>query len=457
MAANVHPTSGQLGIAALEPERAAETLDHVEGCVACRVRLARIRRDLDIEPADGDSLRRVLEASSPLPDGLTELIRAERDGDPRPGEVWRVGRDEALLVWTRKVFDDGVADIVPLVLDIELADEESILVGADTTPLATELAAMVPLRTTIDLRSFLNRIGDLDLGTEVDEVMNAVRQGRRPSGFPVGAPIVDDDDQRIEYRQVLRDLLSDLSPDAWAESTPEELAPARQEQRADKPPDGLDHIVEMLVERVAGVKCRVLDETPIEVNWDTTAHAVLKVSCLDTAVFVVTVDSESYGQDEIVAVCEKLIHIENDVEAIAVTVPGSGWRTSLFTSASLRGAIILPSGADVGPVSVSDGLDLLDTLMKHLDGAVRAWDVTEQIVNHGSERDLRQIVVAHAESAVEDVKRQGRLARQPEKKATWQELPAETVGQVAQFVDAVVSRRPMDEALRELGLEDSAL
>src|SRR6266545_5446349 len=82
MAANVHPTSGELAIAARDPARAVATLDHVDDCVACRVRLARISRDRGFEPPDDDSLQRVLAASSLLPDGLGELIRAERDGDP---------------------------------------------------------------------------------------------------------------------------------------------------------------------------------------------------------------------------------------------------------------------------------------------------------------------------------------------------------------------------------------
>lgn len=210
MTANVHPTFGELGIAARDPERAIAILDHVGGCVACRVRLARISRDLGIVPPDNDSLQRVL--APPLPDGLGDLIRAERSGDPRPGEVWRVGRDEALLVWTRRVFDDGIADVVLLVLDVELADEESILVRVDATPLATEFAAMVALRTNIDLGAFINRIGDLDLYKEVNEVMIAVREGRRPSGVPVGPPIEDGNDRRIEYRQALRDFFSELIP-----------------------------------------------------------------------------------------------------------------------------------------------------------------------------------------------------------------------------------------------------
>ncbi|MEC3978722.1 hypothetical protein [Amycolatopsis sp. H20-H5] len=454
MAANVHPTSGELGIAARDPERAAAILDHIHNCVACRVRLARISRDLGFEPPDNDSLQRVLAASSPLPDGLGELIRAERDGDPQPGEVWRVGRDEALLVWTRRVFDDGIADVVPLVLDIELADDESVLVGADATPLATKLAAMVALRTHIDLGAFINRIGDLDLHKEVNEVMTAVREGRRPSGVPVGPPIEDDSDRRIEYRQALRDFLSELTPDAWAEITSAEVQLAGERQFAEKSPSRLDGATELLIERVDGVQCRTVDEYSSALNDGASARAVLKVSCLDTAVLIVMIEGGPYETSEIVEACKKMIQHENDVEAVAVTIPGMNWLTSLFTSSSLRQAIGLPHGADIGPQAVFEGHHLVDTLAKHFDGATTVWDLTEQLVDRKDGWDLRRVVSAHAEAAIEAVREQGRRAHQAAKKAAWQAVPAGLAEQVARFVDAVVNNHPADEALDELGLEE---
>ncbi len=401
MAANVHPTSGELAIAARDPARAVATLDHVDDCVACRVRLARISRDRGFEPPDDDSLQRVL-----------------------------------------------------LVLDVELADDESILVGAEATPLATELAAMVALRTHIDLGAFINRIGDLDLRKEVNEVMTAVREGRRPSGVPVGPPIEDDSDRRIEYRQALRDFFSELTPDAWPKIKSAEVHPAPERQGADKGLGNLDGITELLLDRVDGVKYRAVDEYSSTLNDGASARAVLKVSCLDTAVLVVMIEGGPYETGEIVAACKKMVQYENDVEAVAVTIPGMDWLTSLFTSSSLRQAIGLPRGADIGPQAVFEGHHLVDTLAKHFEGATTAWDVTEQIVDRNDGWDLRRVVSAHAEAAIEAVKQQGRRAHQAAKKTTWQEVPAGLAEQVARFVDAVVNNRPVDVALDELGLEE---
>lgn len=181
------------------------------------IRAARVR-DLwpDLPPPSEAILQRLMDACPRLPEGLAAIVRSTRDGDPRPGEIWRAGRAEAVLVWVRRVFEDGVADVVPLVLDVDMADEETILIPAGATPLRTELAAMLSLRTQVDVGAFINRIGALDIRADVDEVMAAVRAGRDPRGVHVGPPIVADWDRRIEYRCAVRDSLSGLGPGEWA-------------------------------------------------------------------------------------------------------------------------------------------------------------------------------------------------------------------------------------------------
>ena len=49
--------------------------------------------------------------------------------------------------------------------------------------------------------------------------MSSARAGRAPGGVHTGPPIETEDDQRIEYRQVIADLLADLAPGNWANET----------------------------------------------------------------------------------------------------------------------------------------------------------------------------------------------------------------------------------------------
>jgi len=89
--------------------------------LARRVRLSRIRRAAGLASASADSLQRIAQATTPLPNVLADVVSNDQHRRPQPNEIWRVGRSEALLVWVRQVFDDGVADVIPLVLDDELA------------------------------------------------------------------------------------------------------------------------------------------------------------------------------------------------------------------------------------------------------------------------------------------------------------------------------------------------
>jgi hypothetical protein len=163
---------------------------------------------------DADAISRILEASTPGPSVLARLTSTHDEGPPRPSELWRVGCDEALLVWVRRVFADAV-DVVPVVLDIELADQESVVVPAHATSLGMPLALLTGVRGHVGMPAFLQRLGSVEVAAQVQEVMAATREGRPPQGVDVGLPIESDDDQRVEYRQAIADLLSDLAPSRW--------------------------------------------------------------------------------------------------------------------------------------------------------------------------------------------------------------------------------------------------
>ncbi len=460
MTANIHPLSSELLVALREPDLAASILEHIDECLACRVRLSRIRQASGPTTASADSLRRIVEASTPLPEVLTEVISGRQEGQPQPNEIWRVGRSEALLVWVRRIFEDDVADVIPLVLDVELADRESVVVGADATPLATETAAMVSLRTHIHTGAFLNRVGFLNIGKDVTEVMTAVREGRRPSGVRVGPPINDDDDQRLEYRQALRDLLAELSPSAWLATQDDPRMGA--EQRASEPTatrssNEIDVIETELGERLCGVQCRAPEAHTVMVDAAVRAKSVLKVMYLDTAVLVATLLGASLttfpDTGAVAAACQKLTLIETDVDAVAVAIPEDDWPTLLFTRGYMRKAIELPGGDYAEPTATMGGYGLVDTLCKHLEGAMPAWEVTEPASNRIRRTDFHEVAVRHANTAIEKITTEGKRAHQATKRTAWGSLPDELDERVARFVVAVVNKQTVDDALAVFGLE----
>ncbi|GAA1290448.1 hypothetical protein Psi02_15350 [Planotetraspora silvatica] len=462
MIANVHPSSSELLAAQHDPDcvTAAPTLEHLEECLACRVRLARIRRASGPDPASANSLQRIIEASTPLPEALAAIALEGKVGEPQPNEIWRIGRSEALLVWVRRVFEDGIADVIPLVLDVELADQESVVLSADATPLATETAAMVSLRTHVHTGAFLNRVAILDIGEDVTEVMTAMRESRRPSKVRVGPPIDDDDDQRLEYRQALRDLLAELAPSAWLDTQDGIGADTKQstsEPTANSSPDGLDQIKADLGERLRGAQICDLHPHRVTVDEQVQATSLLKVVYLDTAVLVAALSGGSltaFPEIRVVAAaCQQLTLIEKDADAVAMAIPHDDWPTLLFTTAHMRSALVLPGGAQTGPTVTLEGLGLVDTLCKHLEGAMPAWEVTERASGRIARAGLHQIAARHASMSIAQITAEAKRAHQIAKRTAWGSLPDKLDERVARFVVAVANQEAIDDALAELALE----
>ncbi|WP_433521684.1 hypothetical protein ACQPZ2_30890 [Nocardia pseudovaccinii] len=464
MRENVHPLSTELLAALRDPGHAAtSTYEHVEHCVACRIRMLRIQHDVGAVSPGQDSIQRIIDASSRLPDTVTDLISRDNNTEPQANELWRVGRTEALLVWVRKVFDDGIADVVPVVLDTELADLHTLIIGAPATPLSVELAVMVPLRTHIPTRLFLNKIAAVDIGTDVDEVMAAMREGRNPSGVQVGSPVDDENDQRIEYRQAMRDLLAELAPGA-AEGAQEEPEgegrplPAVNEGSSDDPPDDLQNVQAELNSRLSGVRCVSVSPTVLHVNDSVRIKRVLKIFYLDTTVLLLILLPESvvefpnYG--DLAEACRTITLIDTDVDAVTVTLTDRDTSTLLFTSADMRSAVGIPDGNQVGPSPTLVGLGLIDTLCKHLDSSVAAWELTDQEAdNFRIHTNLTAIASRHAAHAAARIGTEGNRARQQAKKSAWLSLDKSFDEQATGFVTSIIGDGDVEAALARLGLE----
>ena len=433
-----HPSSRELRDALLPEDQQAEVQEHLAICLACRIRYARLAQGGDLRRPTANAVQRIVEASIPVP-GVQTLAGAVVAESPEAGEMWRVGRHEALLVWVRRNFRDGAVDVVPVVLDVELADEHTIILPATVSPLSVELAAMVSLRTHVHRDAFIDRIGDLDIAADVEEVVSALRDGR-PSLAAVGPRIETEDDVRFEYRQALRDLLAELTPSAWL-SGPEDVAkiavPADGPARIHAEGNAFQLEVE---ERLPSATCIPLDRDRFRIGSSDELETYFKVAFLDTAVVVATVTSIERAQadlSELAAACNKAVHSSPDVDAICVAERGGDWPSLLFSRASMRQAVELPAGTKAGPVPVLAGLGLMDTLWKHLEGSASAWQITESAPRGIGSVDVESMATRHARDSIGSIEGQGRRAIQEAKRLTWTTLPAGLAEQVSRFVTAV--------------------
>lgn len=202
--------------AALTPDL-GRVATHVTECVACRVRLTRLRSADGFEDPSDSILDAIVADGPVLTDDARTFITSASRSEPEPGDVWRVGVDDAVLVWVRRIVSDSTVDVVPLAFDVEMADSESLLIPALSTALQVPLVALIPVRTQIHRDTFLNKLGVLYISESVEEIITAAREGRAHALAAVGTPIESSDDRRIEFRQLMGDLLGDLTPIVYTE------------------------------------------------------------------------------------------------------------------------------------------------------------------------------------------------------------------------------------------------
>ena len=354
-----------------------------------------------------------------------------------------------------------------------MADEASLLIPDLESPLAVGLAAIVSLHTRIHPDAFINRVGDLGIGDDVETLVRGEGATRRL----VGAPIVNKYDQRIEYQQALGDLLADLAPSAWlAGMTPSGYRdePTKAEGRFAS--DGLTPYEEGLashaqVSEANGDATRAwieelsaLEEEltfRLSARWHTTVNlrcvtnagaftALSKCSYLDTAVLVIAFESAKAGNaqpSELVEGAMPLLQVDVDVDAVAICNPTSGWLTTLLTRAGMRPAQSA-SGQRVGPHITLDGLSLVDALHKHFERSYLAWDAVDQVSRSGAETSISSIASAIARSSLESLHRQGGRAHQP-KRAVWTAVTDDTATLAEEFV-RTASDGDVERALRLL-------
>jgi hypothetical protein len=446
MTINDHPSALALAASQGESEESGIVRQHLAVCLLCRVRAGRLRHMTAPGSPSDDAVARILQASAPGPSVLARLTSTHDEGPPCPGELWRVGRDEALLVWVRRVFAD-TADVVPAVLDIELADQESVVVPAHVTPLGMPLALLTGVRGHVGMPAFLERLGSIDVSAEVQEAIAASRDGRAPQGVDVGLPIESDDDQRVEYRQVIADLLSDLAPSRWPSLIADEDPEPDYDQLC-----GL--LSQELPSRHYGTLVSAVPFRPVLAYGATSLWTCARVAYLDTSVIVAILDGARVEEALLVAAlataCLEVVRLEPDADAIAVAGTSSGWPTAVLGVPQLRTAFETPSGGQVPPRLTVEPLPVVDALAKFLDTQVTAWEVTEPTAPKLQNLDFGQLALEAAIEAVNAVAAEGRRARTPAKQEAWTNLADDLGSRIAASIISITTDEAAEAVLDEL-------
>jgi hypothetical protein len=445
-----HPTESALLSFArgqLTSAGAADVAAHLAGCLACRVWETRLRHAMVAE-ADGSVTARLIAVAQPIPDDLrTALAAPPGAGVPASGDIWRVGADEALLVWVRSLASES-ATVVPVTLDVELADEYTLIVPAGESPLGLDLGLMTTIEGDVDLRAFLHQIAALPVGDQVTELLLARSAGRPPPpGLLTGSPAGRDDDQRLEYHHVLAGLLSSLSPG----DLPDAILPGTRNDGVDA--GRLAETLNGLTWHRPGLEISLLDGHMAVAP----AHELLVTALvrdLDAAVLVAVLTGREPARvlsaPEVARACGGLLMTYQDADDVAVTVPDEDWTAVVITPEFAGRAVEAPSGRFSEPRVAFQPMPLADALLKHLDSRVTRWEETGRLLFDRVAVDLAALAAEVSRAAVDRAVAEGRRARTPAKKAAYTALDDTAVDGIRALIESVVAGVPAADTVTAL-------
>jgi hypothetical protein len=436
---------------------------HLMQCLECRVRATRLLRASGAAAAvpDTAALERVLGADTQLPAGVLAAVKEGPVRQPAVGELWRAGADEAVLVWVRAVREGAIA-VMPVVLDVDMADEATLLLPVQVSPFNMELAVITSLRSLVHPEAFLTFVAELPVNVTAwtDEVLAASEEDRRPENVAVGSLVTDPNDQRIEYQQTLADVMADLAPAAWMHATGsasiDDTASSGALDGAGVV-GGRDDVAEELfallsqelpqrhqcaVHRALDVNATLTDGTLL--------RAVARISFADSSVLVALLnDWHHYDPTQVALACGRLLVQEAGARAVAVCTAAQDWSSVIISHANTRAAVETPSGRAVSPWVGDEALHVVDALAKHLDLQAPAWDSIDDS-SLQSPPDFASVAQSAAASAITAITAEGQRSRTPAKKQAVEALSASTAGDLVDFVRRIAAGEEINASIGQL-------
>lgn len=447
-----HPTSAELFAAlqlGVDVSPSAAIREHLDLCAVCRVQASRM-----LEPARATStalpdLTRLLASSPSLDSRLVSALNAgRRVADPKPSQLWRAGRNEALLVWIRRDLDDEVF-VFPVVLDIHLADDTSLILPADQSPLGVPLAVMTAIPAVIPKQALIGPVGLLPIGDHVEELLASDHASKH---LMVGPAIESEDDQRLDYRLALGGLLHALSLDPSDVSDDE---PTWLEET--RPPDVRGDILDALVgeaeavsERHPGVRIARLPFSTATVDE---AHRLIvcgRALNLDASLLLLHLEgprARTMLEADLIAVaCRQFAHVYPDVAGFAL-VTSPDLSCVIVPVEDTVQAVTAPSGQRRPPGISMSALALVDALFKYFDGVDQMWEPFDRYVRETSATNVTAITDLRVDSAMAEILSAGTRARTPAKKAAWTGLRARAAVDLRELILSVTAGRDPNTAV----------
>jgi hypothetical protein len=318
-----------------------------------------------------------------VPDAALAAVRgADRpDTGPRPSELWRARHPNGgpvILVLVREQRAGGDVVAIPVTLDTEMADADTIVVPADSSPLGVALALFTSRATTLDAAVLMDRLGVLE--------PDAASVG-------TGATLVSSIDERGEYHAALADAMAGLAPERA--ETPEvhgDFWPF------DSTSDGAA-LLRTLHQSLSGSRPNA--------RIAPTRQAAALVTELDAFVLVAPLDI-ALDDAGLLAVARDLLHADQLLNAVCLVERASPFNAVVIGRRDVVDAIETPSGELRPPQQSRTPAPVGEVLSKFLDVTISPFGRLASTMVDAHALDSRGLAVEVSSDAVRTVEASAR-------------------------------------------------
>ena len=354
----------------LDDARAQHLEAHLGSCIVCRIKRLRLSQAPRAGPERG---------REPFPSPAFEVPRVDDDAVPATGELWLAGGDERVLVLVLGPHGHERVLVAPVTLDVESADDQTVVVDAGRSPLGTGMVLHSAQATALPRTTLTGRVAILCSGAELP----AVLAGDAPDTTR-GPKIDTDADPRLELRGHIADRVGDLEHDQVRSTLIDDLRSLR------------------------GTACvvRALDTWPDLVDADRNGWVPLAMVDEVGGVLVVFDTPHVRGDDRDFDVARAVLTRCN-ASALVVLTRELSDSADVFDASSLNHGIDMPSGAHTPPRPLISGLVAFDAVTKYLDQHSGARAMSLPTRGPLARVDVGELLREAAAAAVNDSVRQG--------------------------------------------------
>lgn len=354
----------------LDEPRAQQLEAHLTGCIVCRIKRLRLSRAPRPGPARGGEA---------FPSPAFDVPRVDEDALPATGELWLAGGDERVLVLVLDPHGHERMLVAPVTLDVEAADDRTVVVDAGRSPLGTGIVLHPAQATALPRATLAGRVATLATAVELP----AVLAGDAP-GTMRGATVDTDTDPRLELRGHIADRLGDLEHGQVRSTLIDDLQALRGAACAVRALDTWPDLVD--ADRNGWVPLAMVDEVGVVLVVLDTPHGLVDDRDFDVARAVLT---------------------RCNASALVVLTRELSDSADVFDASSLNHGIDMPSGAHTPPRPLISGLVAFDAVSKYLDQHSGARAMSLPTRGPLARVDVGDLLREAAAAAVADSVRQG--------------------------------------------------